>query len=105
MRGQGDTVDLLLSKADDKNAALLTPNKDGLSTYHLALKAGNEEQAQRSALKMIGSLGELAVNSGIMLSKDVVKETPLLMAVGSHQVMMNDKGYLPPVCIVSCLVS
>ncbi len=86
MRGQGDTVDLLLSKADDQSAALLTPNKDGLSTYHLALKAGNEQLAQRSALKMIETLGDKAVSSFIMLKKDVIKETPLLMAIGSHQV-------------------
>ena len=38
MRGQDGTVELLIAKADDQNAALLTPNRDGFCTYHLALK-------------------------------------------------------------------
>ena len=88
MRGQGEAVELLLSKADDRNAALLTPNKDGLCTFHLALKAGNEESAQKAALGMIDSLGDLALRTNIMVNKEVIKETPLLMAIGSHQVGM-----------------
>ncbi len=38
--------------------ALLTPNKDGLSAYHLALKAGADDRAQNSSIKLIEVLGE-----------------------------------------------
>ena len=87
MRGQGKTVDLLLSRAEDQKAALLIPNKDGLGTFHLTLMAGNSELAQQAALQMMGVLGdELVLASNIMLSKEKIKETPLLLAIGSHQV-------------------
>lgn len=45
--------------------------KDGLTTYHLGLKAGNEELAQQSALKMMEVLGDQAITSNIMLNKEV----------------------------------
>ena len=35
---------------------------------------------------MIDSLGDLAVKTHVMLNKEVIKETPLLLAIGSHQV-------------------
>ncbi len=38
MRGQRHMAELLLAKADNPMAALMTLNKDGLSVYHLALK-------------------------------------------------------------------
>jgi hypothetical protein len=42
MRGQVHTVEMLLQKSDDIEAALLTANKEGLCTYHLALKVNRE---------------------------------------------------------------
>ncbi|GAX81811.1 hypothetical protein CEUSTIGMA_g9239.t1 [Chlamydomonas eustigma] len=84
MRGQQHTVEMLLQKSDDTVAALLTPNKEGLCTYHLALKAGHEEKAQNSVLQLMESLGE-QFSTPIMLKKGVIKETVLLLAVGSHQ--------------------
>ena len=85
MRGQGEMVELLVSKADDPSLALLTPNKEGLCTYHLALKAGNASKAQESALKMIDQLGGTALTACVMKDKKRFKDTPLLMAVGAHQ--------------------
>ena len=85
MRGQGETVAVLISKADDPVLALLTPNKDGLCTYHLALKAGGSAQAQDSALKMMELLGDAALTTCVMKDKERVKETPFLMAIGAHQ--------------------
>lgn len=38
MHGQEATAKLLLSKADNLEQVLLTPNKDGLTVYALALQ-------------------------------------------------------------------
>lgn len=57
-RGQKEAVALLLEKADDPIKALLTPNKAGLNTYHLALKGGNSEAVQKGALEIMERLGD-----------------------------------------------
>ncbi|GFR45476.1 hypothetical protein Agub_g6877 [Astrephomene gubernaculifera] len=84
MRGQRKAVALLLERADDKKKALLTPNKSGLSAYHLALKAGPDDEAQDNSLSLIDTLGEDFTIPVIGRGKAVV-DTPLLLAISGHQ--------------------
>mmetsp|Transcript_10967 Transcript_10967/g.23667 ORF Transcript_10967/g.23667 Transcript_10967/m.23667 type:complete len:805 (+) Transcript_10967:102-2516(+) len=82
MRGQGEVSELLISKADDVSLALLTPNKDGLTAYHLALKAGPTPQAQSAALQVLSKVGEAGMGTAVMDKK--ARDTPLLLAIGAH---------------------
>ncbi|PNH07632.1 Serine/threonine-protein phosphatase 6 regulatory ankyrin repeat subunit C [Tetrabaena socialis] len=84
MRGQEALVQLLLEKADDKVKALLTPNKSGLSAYHLALKAGPSDKAQSNSLALMETLGELFTTAVIGRNK-AVTDTPLMLAIQGHQ--------------------
>ncbi|KAG2450455.1 hypothetical protein HYH02_004957 [Chlamydomonas schloesseri] len=84
MRGQEKMVNLLLEKADDKNKALLTPNKSGLAAYHLALKAGPGDAAQSNSLALIELLGE-SFTTPVIGRKKAVVDTPLLLAISGHQ--------------------
>eukprot|EP00798_Chlamydomonas_sp_ICE-L_P009350 gene9350-16473_t len=83
MRGQGQVVQFLLTQADDIVIALTTPNKQGLSTYHLALKAGPEEEAQENSKKIINLLGDASIKN--IMQKKKVMDTPLMLAIGGHQ--------------------
>ncbi|GIL91090.1 hypothetical protein Vretimale_9511 [Volvox reticuliferus] len=84
MRGQEALVTLLLERADDKIKALLTPNKSGLTAYHLALKAGPTDKAQRNSLGLIEALGE-KFTTPVLGPKKTVSDTPLLLAIQGHQ--------------------
>ncbi|PNH11118.1 Ankyrin-1 [Tetrabaena socialis] len=84
MRGQEALVQLLLEKTDDKIKALLTPNKSGLSAYHLALKAGPSDKAQSNSLALIETLGEQFTTPVIGRNK-AVTDTPLMLAIQGHQ--------------------
>ncbi|GLI60624.1 hypothetical protein VaNZ11_002787 [Volvox africanus] len=84
MRGQEALVVLLLERADDKIKALLTPNKAGLTAYHLALKAGPSDKAQRNSLGLIEALGE-KFTTPVLGPKKTVSDTPLLLAIQGHQ--------------------
>eukprot|EP00798_Chlamydomonas_sp_ICE-L_P013937 gene13937-19871_t len=83
MRGQGQAVQFLLTQADDIVIALTTPNKQGLSTYHLALKAGPDEAAQENSKKIIHQLGPASTRD--IMQKKLVMDTPLMLAIGGHQ--------------------
>ncbi|KAG2440992.1 hypothetical protein HXX76_003845 [Chlamydomonas incerta] len=84
MRGQEKMVNLLLEKADDKTKALLTPNRSGLSAYHLALKAGPDDAAQSNSLALIEVLAD-KFTAPVVGRKKAVVDTPLLLAISGHQ--------------------
>ncbi|KAG2496092.1 hypothetical protein HYH03_005695 [Edaphochlamys debaryana] len=115
-KGQEDMVSLLLDKADDKFKALLTPNRQGLGAYHLALKAGPGDKAQASSLALIQLLGPRATEP-ILGRKKAVVDTPLMLAIQGHQEKVvrtlmgemamspndgNVKGELPLARVLSC---
>ncbi|GLC39823.1 hypothetical protein PLESTB_001385500 [Pleodorina starrii] len=84
MRGQEAMVPLLLEKADKKDKALLTPNKSGLTAYHLALRSGPDDRAQRNSLALIEQLGE-RFTTPVLGPKKKVVDTPLMLAIQGHQ--------------------
>ncbi|KAG1655812.1 hypothetical protein FOA52_015848, partial [Chlamydomonas sp. UWO 241] len=85
MRGQAATVKLLLDRVPSKIAAMTTPNKAGLSVYHLSLLSGNSEAAQATSLGMVVLLG-LVANEPVWIKQGVtIKDTPLMMAIQGHQ--------------------
>ncbi|PNW72997.1 hypothetical protein CHLRE_14g614850v5 [Chlamydomonas reinhardtii] len=84
LRGHADVSQTLLEKAEDKSAAILTANREGVSVYHLMLQAGPEDRSQRGVLWILDHISADDARVGIKV-KEVVVETPLLMAVASHQ--------------------
>lgn len=51
-----------------------------------AYQAGNEEEAQNAALDMIERLqADRKFDTPVFVKEGVIKETPLLLAVGGHQ--------------------
>ncbi|KAG2423290.1 hypothetical protein HXX76_015439 [Chlamydomonas incerta] len=84
LRGHADVSRVLLEKAEDKSAAILTINHEGVSVYHLMLQAGPEDRSQRGVMWILDHISADDARVGIKI-KEVVVETPLLMAVASHQ--------------------
>ncbi|KAG2491133.1 hypothetical protein HYH03_010576 [Edaphochlamys debaryana] len=88
LRGHADVALALLERCSDPVAAVMTPNAEGVSTYHLFLQAGPEERSQEGVLAMIEKIGAEGAATPIKTKKgkeEVVVDTPLLLAVGSHQ--------------------
>ncbi|KAG1663027.1 hypothetical protein FOA52_005718 [Chlamydomonas sp. UWO 241] len=86
MRGQAATVKLLLERAPDKVIALTTPNKAGLSVYHLSLLSGNSASAQATSLAMVEQLGGPVATEPVWIKQgQTLKDGPLLMAIQGHQ--------------------
>lgn len=80
------TAKILLDRSADKSAVLCTPNKKGLTVYHLALLSGPSDAAQALSMHFINILGDTAAMAGIQPNpKKGPKDTPLMLAVQGHQ--------------------
>lgn len=84
MRGQGEAARVLMSKEANAAEALFVKNKAGVCCYHLALMNDVRKGAgQEAALKLLDTLA--SSDRLNMPVEDATADTPLLLAVSSHQ--------------------
>ncbi|KXZ51793.1 hypothetical protein GPECTOR_11g236 [Gonium pectorale] len=83
-RGHADVARELLQRSDDPASAIMTPNREGVTVFHLFLKAGPAPESQEGVLWMLRQLSPEQAATPVG-AKEIVIATPLLLAVGSHQ--------------------
>uniref|UniRef100_A0A7S3QTS0 Uncharacterized protein n=2 Tax=Dunaliella tertiolecta TaxID=3047 RepID=A0A7S3QTS0_DUNTE len=109
--------DTAASDLSPMERVLLQPNRDGYAVLHMAMRAGPLPQSQSAALESLEKITtERLLKDARMVVNEVVKDTPLTLAVGGHQhavvralldrqVDMNEQTGSQETALVRCLAS